>query len=135
MRFGCEVDSVEAIVIVRKSGIENDNRNPTAPQMIFYLSDVIGPAFWGHKKTPIVRSWLKDHQVRPVGDSGIKPCKHASRGVERSARIHYLHVIARASEHLLQDLRIGLLRVDSPTRSIASADCHNPEWIRPDGFS
>jgi len=134
MRLGCEVDPVEAVVTVRKSGIEDDNRNPTIPQVIFYLSDVIGPAFRGHKKTPVVRSRLQDHEVRPVSDSGIEPCEHASGGVERSARIRYLHVIARASEHLLQNLRIGLFRVDSPTRRIASADCYNPEWIRPDGF-
>src|SRR3954452_8444051 len=133
MRFGCEVDSVEAVVVVRKNRIEDDNGNPTAPQVIFYLGDVIGPAFWGHKKTPIVRAWLKDHKVRRVGDSRIEPCEHASRGVERSAQIRYLHVIARSSEHLLQNLRIGLFRVDSPTRCIASADCYNPDWIRPDG--
>jgi len=101
MRFGCEVDPVEAVVTVRKSGIEDDNRNPTIPQMIFYLGDVMGPAFRRHKKTPVVRSRLQDHEVRRISDSGIEPCEHASRCVERSARIRYLHVIARASEHLL----------------------------------
>jgi len=135
MRFGCEVDSVEAVVVVRKNRIEDDNGNPTAPQVISYLGDVIGPAFWGHKKTPVVRSRLKDHEVRPVRDSGVEPSEHARGGVERSARIRYLHVIARASEHLLQNLRIGLFRVDSPTRRIAGADCYNTEWIRPNGLN
>ena len=27
MRFGCEVDTVEAVVVVRKNGIEDDNRD------------------------------------------------------------------------------------------------------------
>src|SRR4051794_12368335 len=77
---------------------------------------------------------LKDHKVRATADSGMESCEHTSGGVKRSARIRYLHVIARISEHLLQNLRIGLFRVDGPTRRIASADCHNPEWICPDGF-
>jgi len=101
MRFGREVDTVEAVVIVRKNGIEDDNRDPTAPQMICYLSDVVGPSFRGHEKTPVVPSGLENHEVRPVGDSGIKACEHASRGVERTARIRYPHIIACGSEHLL----------------------------------
>jgi hypothetical protein len=77
MRFGCEVDTVEAVVIVRKNGIEDDNRDPTAPQMICYLSDIVGPSFRGHEKTPVVRSRLENHEVRPVRNSGIKACEHA----------------------------------------------------------
>jgi len=101
MRFGCEVDTVEAVVNVWKNGIEDDNRDPTAPQMICYLSDVPGPLFRGHEKPPVVCSRLENHEVGPVGDSGIKAREHASRGVERTARIRYLHLIARGSEHLL----------------------------------
>jgi hypothetical protein len=101
MRFGCEVDTVEAVVIVRKNRIEDDNRDPTAPQVICYLSDVVGPSFRGDEKTPVVRSRLENHEVRPVGDSGIKACEHAGRRVKRTSRIPYLHFKARGSEHLL----------------------------------
>ena len=101
MRFGCEVDTVEAVVIVRKNGIEDDNRDPTAPQMICYLSDVVGPSFRGREKAPVVGPRLENHEVRPVGNSGIKACEHAGRGVERTARIRYLHFIACGSKHLL----------------------------------
>jgi hypothetical protein len=134
MRFRCEVDSVEAVVVFRKHGIEDDNRNPTALQMMFHLSNVSGPPFRGYEETPVVSSRLKDHEVRLVGDGGIEPCEHAARGVEGSARIRYLHVIAFGPEHLLQNVRISVLRVDGPTRRIAGADGYNPEWIRPDGF-
>src|SRR5215212_8206848 len=102
MGFGCEVDSVEAVVIVRKSAVKNDSGNPTASKMILYLGDVSGPAFRRDEKTPIVCAWLKDHKVRAAADSGRESCEHTSGGV-------------------------------SPTRRIASADCHNPEWICPDG--
>jgi hypothetical protein len=120
MRFGCEVDAVEAVVIVRKSGIEEDNRDPTPPQMMYYRSDVVGPSFRGHEKTAVIRSRLENHEVRPVRDSGIKAREHTSRGVERPTRIRYQHVIARGSEHLLQNLRIGLFRTDSPTRRVVA---------------
>ncbi|HTD88050.1 MAG TPA: hypothetical protein VK850_15860, partial [Candidatus Binatia bacterium] len=85
VRFGREVDTVEAVVNVRKNGIEDDNRDPTAPQMICYLSDVLGPLFRGNEKPPVVCSRLENHEVGPVGDSGINACDHASRGVERTA--------------------------------------------------
>ena len=122
MRFGCEVDSVEAVVIVRKGRIEDDNCDPTTAKMIFYRGDVIGPPFRRNEETPIIRSGLKDHEVRPVGDSGVEASKHARRGVERSARIRDLHVITRGSEHLLQNVRISLFRVDHPTRGVAGPD-------------
>jgi hypothetical protein len=101
MRFRREVDSIEAVVIFRKNGIEDDNRNTTALQVTLYLSDVITSPFRGYEESPIVSSRLKDHEVRLVVDSGIEPREHASRCVERSACIHYPHVVTRGSEHLL----------------------------------
>ena len=75
MRFGCEVDMVEA-VIVRKNGIEDDNRDPTAPQMICYLSDVVGPSFRGHKKRrSFAPGWRITRSVRSgTAKSGVREC-------------------------------------------------------------
>ena len=96
-------------------------------QMIFDLGDIIGAAFRGHKKTSVVRSWLRDHEIRLVRDSSIEPREHARGGVERSARIRNLHVVACTPEHLLQNQRIGLFRIDGPTRRIAGAYGYNSQ--------
>src|SRR3974390_109833 len=135
MRFGCEVDSAKAVVIVRKCGIVDDDSNLTASEIICYFGDIIGPAFRGHEKPSVVRSGLEDHEVRPAGNSRVEACEHTSRGVERSARIRYLHVVARAPEQLLQNPRAGLFPVDGPPSRIAGADCYNPKWICRDAFS